>query len=172
MKFYKVQSEIALRPPRRRRGEKRGITRLKYVGIDYGLARTDLAVSDPEGRLAFPLVTLRLEEYPNRKDFLAALAARITAEEAEAVVMGLPLLDDGTDSLTTRQVRNVTERLKRRVDLPVFYMPELLSSEEAWSDLRDAGLTARKRKAVLDQQAAVRILASFLALPPEQRRPA
>ena len=121
---------------------------------------------------AFPLVTLRLEEYPNRKDFLAALAARITAEEAEAVVMGLPLLDDGTDSLTTRQVRNVTERLKRRVDLPVFYMPELLSSEEAWSDLRDAGLTARKRKAVLDQQAAVRILASFLALPPEQRRPA
>ena len=82
------------------------------------------------------------------------------------------LLDDGTDSLTTRQVRNVTERLKRRVDLPVFYMPELLSSEEAWSDLRDAGLTARKRKAVLDQQAAVRILASFLALPPEQRRPA
>ena len=162
MKFYKVQSEIALRPPRRRRGEKRGITRLKYVGIDYGLARTGLAVSDPEGRLAFPLVTLRLEEYPNRKDFLAALAARITAEEAEAVVMGLPLLDDGTDSLTTRQVRNVTERLKRRVDLPVFYMPELLSSEEAWSDLRDAGLTARKRKAVLDQQ----------ALPPEQRRPA
>lgn len=172
MKFYKVQSEIALRPPRRRRGEKRGITRLKYVGIDYGLARTGLAVSDPEGRLAFPLVTLRLEEYPNRKDFLAALAARITAEEAEAVVMGLPLLDDGTDSLTTRQVRNVTERLKRRVDLSVFYMPELLSSEEAWSDLRDAGLTARKRKAVLDQQAAVRILASFLALPPEQRRPA
>ena len=169
MKFYKVQSEIALRPPRRRRGEKRGITRLKYVGLDYGLARTGLAVSDPEGRLAFPLVTLRLEEYPNRKDFLAALAARITAEEAEAVVMGLPLLDDGTDSLTTRQVRNVTERLKR---LPVFYMPELLSSEEAWSDLRDAGLTARKRKAVLDQQAAVRILASFLALPPEQRRPA
>ena len=172
MKFYKVQSEIALRPPRRGRGEQRGITRLKYVGIDYGLARTGLAVSDPEGRLAFPLVTLRLEEYPNRKDFLAALAARITAEKAEAVVMGLPLLDDGTDSLTTRQVRNVTERLKRRVDLPVFYIPELLSSEEAWSDLCDAGLTARKRKAVLDQQAAVRILASFLALPPEQRRPA
>lgn len=142
------------------------------MGIDYGLARTGLAVSDPEGRLAFPLVTLRLEEYPNRKDLLAALAARITAEEAEAVVMGLPLLDDGTDSLTTRQVRNVTERLKRRVNLPVFYMPELLSSEEAWSDLRDAGLKACKRKAVLDQQAAVRILASFLALPPEQRRPA
>ncbi len=51
-------------------------------------------------------------------------------------------------------------------------MPELLSSEEAWADLREAGVRVGKRKAVLDQQAAVRILASFLALPPEQRRPA
>jgi putative Holliday junction resolvase len=145
---------------------------LKYVGVDYGLARTGLAVSDPEGRLAFPLTTLRLEEHAGRKEFLAALAARITAEAAGAVVMGLPLLDDGTDSLTTRQVRNITARLKRRLDLPVFYMPELLSSEEAWADLREAGVRVGKRKAVLDQQAAVRILASFLALPPEQRRPA
>lgn len=142
------------------------------MGVDYGLARTGLAVSDPEGRLAFPLVTLRLEEHAGRKEFLAALAARIRAEAAGAVVMGLPLLDDGTDSLTTRQVRNITARLKRRLDLPVFYMPELLSSEEAWADLREAGVRVGKRKAVLDQQAAVRILASFLALPPEQRRPA
>jgi len=145
---------------------------LKYVGVDYGLVRTGLAVSDPEGRLAFPLGTLRLEEHADRKEFLGALVARITAEDAGAVVMGLPLLDDGKDSLTTRQVRNVTGRLKRRLDLPVFYMPELLSSEEAWTDLREAGFKARKRKAVLDQQAAVRILASFLALPPGQWRPA
>ena len=142
------------------------------MGVDYGLARTGLSVSDPEGRLAFPLTTLRLEDYADRKEFLAALVAGITAEGAGAVVMGLPELDDGTDSLTTRQVRNITGPLKRRLDLPVFYMPELLSSEEAWSDLREAGLKARKRKAVLDQQAAVRILASFLALPPGQRRPA
>ncbi|MGE9984774.1 Holliday junction resolvase RuvX [Desulfovibrio sp. SGI.169] len=145
---------------------------MKYVGVDYGLARTGLAVSDPEGRLVFPLLTLRLEEHANRKDFLAALAARIAAEGAGAVVMGLPVLDDGTDSLTTRQVRNITGRLKRRLNLPFFYMPELLSSEEAWADLREAGLKARKRKAILDQQAAVRILASFLALPPAQRRAA
>lgn len=142
------------------------------MGVDYGLARTGLAVSDPEGRLVFPLLTLRLEEHANRKDFLAALAARIAAEGAGAVVIGLPVLDDGTDSLTTRQVRNITGRLKRRLNLPFFYMPELLSSEEAWADLREAGLKARKRKAILDQQAAVRILASFLALPPAQRRAA
>ena len=50
---------------------------MKFVGVDYGLARTGLAVSDPEGRLAFPLETLRLEDFTDRKVFLAALAERI-----------------------------------------------------------------------------------------------
>ncbi|MBO6171026.1 MAG: Holliday junction resolvase RuvX [Desulfovibrio sp.] len=145
---------------------------MKFVGIDYGLARTGLAVSDPEGRLAFPLGTLRLEDFPDRKAFLAALAGRILDVGAEAVVMGLPLLADGTESLTTRQVRNVTGRLKRRVPLPFYFMAEELSSEEAWADLRAAGLARGKRKAVLDQQAAVRILSSFLALAPQHWSPA
>ena len=145
---------------------------MKFVGVDYGLARTGLAVSDPEGRLAFPLMTLRLEDFSDRKAFLAALAERIVEAGAEAVVVGLPLTLDGEESLTTRQIRNVTERLKRRVSLPFFFMLEALSSQEAWSDLREAGLKMRKRKAVLDQQAAVRILSSFLSLAPQDRRPA
>lgn len=143
---------------------------MRYAGIDYGLARTGLAVSDPEGRVAFPLATFRLADYAGRSALLDALAERIRTEGAEAVVMGLPLLLDGGESLTTRQVRNVTERLKRRLELPVYYMPELLSSEEAAQDLREAGLSREKARAVLDRQAAARILASFLSEPEERRR--
>lgn len=143
---------------------------MRYAGIDYGLARTGLAVSDPEGRVAFPLATFRLADYAGRSALLDALAGRIREEGAGAVVMGLPLLLDGGESLTTRQVRNVTERLKRRLELPVYYMPELLSSEEAALDLREAGLSREKARAVLDRQAAARILASFLAEPEEKRR--
>ena len=143
---------------------------MRYAGIDYGLARTGLAVSDPEGRVAFPLATFRLADYAGRSALLDALAGRIREEGAGAVVMGLPLLLDGGESLTTRQVRNVTERLKRRLELPVYFMPELLSSEEAAQDLREAGLSREKARAVLDRQAAARILASFLAEPEEKRR--
>ena len=143
---------------------------MRYAGIDYGLARTGLAVSDPEGRVAFPLATYRLADYAGRSALLDALATRIREERAGAVVMGLPLLMDGGESLTTRQVRNVTERLKRRLELPVYYMPELLSSEEAAQDLREAGLSRAKARAVLDRQAAARILASFLAEPEDRRR--
>lgn len=142
---------------------------VKFACIDYGLARTGLAASDPEERMAFPLETLWLRDFASRKDFLAALSGRIAAAGAEAVVMGLPLTALGEDSLSTRQVRNVTRRLQRRLPLPFYFMPEELSSEEAWADLREAGLARRRRKDVLDQQAAVRILASFLELAPERR---
>ncbi|BAV91578.1 Holliday junction resolvase RuvX [Candidatus Desulfovibrio trichonymphae] len=143
---------------------------MKYVGVDYGLARTGLAVSDPEGRLAFPLATLRLQDFLNRKALLAELAARVAHEGAGTVVVGLPVHEDGRESLITRQVRNVTERLKRRVYLPFFFMAETLSSVEALDDLREAGIASKRRRDVIDQQAAVRILASFLALNPDERR--
>ena len=74
--------------------------------------------------------------------------------------------------MTTRLVRNVTERLTRRVPLPFYFMSERLSSEAAERELREVGRTGRRCKAVLDQQAAVRILESFLSLSPDQRRPA
>ena len=148
------------------------MSRVKCVGIDYGLERTGLAACDEAGVLAYPLTTLRLADYPDRKAFLAALAERVLAEDPAAVVLGLPLREDGTESLTTRQVRNVTERLKRRVPLPFYFMSELLSSEAAERELREVGRTGRRCKAVLDQQAAVRILESFLSLSPDQRRPA
>lgn len=143
---------------------------VKYVGIDYGLSRTGLAVSDPEGRMAFPLATLALRYFSGRGALLAALVVRIAETKAGAVVMGLPFLADGGESETTRQVRNVTERIRRRLALPVYFMPELLSTVEALRDLRQAGLRESRRRAVLDQQAAVRILASFLALRPDERR--
>lgn len=139
---------------------------MKLVGIDYGLVRTGLAATDPDGVLAYPLTTLDLNAFPSRKALLEALAGIIRQERPDAVVVGLPLMPDGTESLTTRQVRNFASRLVHRADCPVLFMEELLSSEEAAWDLAEAGVRDRKRrKAVLDQQAAVRILESYLHQP-------
>lgn len=138
---------------------------MKYVSIDYGLVRTGLAASDPEGIIAYPLETLELPHFSGRKAFLAALTERILKEKPDAVIVGLPLMPDGSESLTTRQVRNFTKRLQHRISCPVLFMEELLSSEEAAMDLADAGVHGKRKKAVLDQQAAVRILENFLAYP-------
>ena len=140
---------------------------MKLLGIDYGQARTGIAITDAGGRMAFPRCVLRKN---TRRDFFAALCDLIAAEAPKALVVGLPLQDDGGESLSVRQVRNFVERLKRRVDLPIYYMEELLSTHEALAQFRETG--HRPADGELDQQAATRILESFLNEPEARWKPA
>jgi putative Holliday junction resolvase len=139
----------------------------KLLGIDYGQARTGIAITDAGGRMAFPRCVLRKD---TRRAFFAKLCALIDAEAPQAIVVGLPLLDDGNESLSARQVRNFVQSLKRRMELPIYYMEELLSTHEAREQFREAGHKAANGE--LDQQAAVRILESFLNEPESRWRPA
>ncbi len=140
---------------------------MKYLAIDYGQKRTGIAVSDSGGSMAFPRRTILMK---TRDAFFAELLSLIETEKPDALVVGLPVDLDGTETLTTRQVRNFTDRLARRTPLPIYIMPEALSSLEAELDLRAAGRSAAASRSVLDQQAAVRILQSFLDQPETQRK--
>ena len=141
---------------------------MKFLCIDYGQKRTGLAVCDPGERMAFPREMLLMRGKDRFFNELLAVAER---EQAEAFVIGLPLRENGEDSETTRQVRNMAARLKRRSDLPVYFMEEALSSYEAESRLREAGSGGKALKSKLDSAAAVAILESFLALPGFRRVP-
>lgn len=140
---------------------------MKYVALDYGTRRVGVAVTDPEGRVAFPRCTLARE---TRDAFFRDLLDLLDRERPDALVLGLPLHVDGSECLSTRQARNFAASLERRTPLPVFWMEETLSSHEAEADLRAAGLDGRASRRVVDQQAAVRILETFLAQPEERRR--
>lgn len=132
---------------------------MRALGIDFGLKRVGLAVSDPTGTLVSPYRTI----VRTTRDALFDELAEILRDEAvEAVVVGLPLSLDGADTLTTRQVRNFAASLSRRTDLPVHLMDERLSSAQAETELNAAGVRGKKRKAVLDSQAAAVILRSWL----------
>lgn len=133
-----------------------------YLGIDYGLERMGVAVSDPDGRIAFPVGTFALANYPGRAAQLDALAACARERGAAGIIMGLPLLVDGTETIACRQARNVAARLRRRCALPVHFMPEELSTCQALDDLKEAGVKKGRMKGVIDQQAACRILQSWL----------
>lgn len=139
---------------------------MKYLAIDYGLKRVGIAVSDMDGNFSFPRCTLKRE---TRAAFFAELLALLEEEKAEAIVVGLPLYTDGTECLTTVQVRHFVESLKRRTSLPVYWMNEVLSSAAAEHELYDFGMGYREVKKVVDQQAAVLILESFLDQPEERR---
>ncbi|HKK33802.1 MAG TPA: Holliday junction resolvase RuvX [Desulfomicrobiaceae bacterium] len=133
---------------------------MRYLGIDFGLKRVGLALTDPSGTMAFPYKTLHRT---TRRQFFEDLLAVMDQEKVEGVVLGLPLDLEGRETETTRQVINFKNSLARRTDLPIYLVNEALSSFEAEQTLTSTGMKKKKQKPVLDQMAAIIILESFLA---------
>ncbi|MHC1700532.1 MAG: Holliday junction resolvase RuvX [Humidesulfovibrio sp.] len=136
---------------------------MRTLGIDFGTKRVGLAITDPEGRMAFARKSI---ERTTRDALFETLVALVEAEGVGAIVVGLPLTLEGGDSLTTRQARNFAESLGRRIACPIHLVDERLSSAAAEEQLKEAGLCSRKRKEKLDSQAAVQILEAWIARNP------
>jgi putative Holliday junction resolvase len=132
---------------------------VRALGIDFGLKRVGLAISDRSGILVSPYLTL---ERTTRDALFEAIIEIIRKEAVEAIVVGLPLSMDGEDTLTTRQARNFAQSLGRRTDLPIHLADERLTSAQAEEELNAADLRGTKRKMALDSQAAVIILRTWL----------
>lgn len=139
---------------------------MKYLAIDYGTKRVGIAVTDRDGHFVFPRCTLKRE---TKAAFWAEFLALLEKEQPGALVLGLPLHVDGTECMTTRQVRNFAESLKRRTDLPIYWSNETLSSHAAEQRLYEQGLGFARVKELVDQHAAAVILEAFLELPEEKR---
>lgn len=127
------------------------------LGVDPGDARIGVARSDPSGMLATPVETVR-----RGKGDLARLR-RIVAELGEEttvleVVVGLPRSLRGGEGPAAAKVREFAAALAERLDVPVRLVDERLSTVSAEAMLRDQGRKGAKRRAVVDQAAAVVIL--------------
>jgi putative pre-16S rRNA nuclease len=124
------------------------------LGIDPGDARIGVARSDPSGFLATPVETVR-----RGKGDLARIAAIAAEEEAVEVVVGLPRSLSGREGPAAAKVREFAAALARRVaPLPVRLVDERMTTVSAEAMLRDQGRKGGKRRALVDQAAAVLIL--------------
>lgn len=132
---------------------------MKVVAIDHGEKRVGLAVSDPAGRMALGLPLYIVKGDGGDADRLAAI---VREQEAERVVVGLPLNMDGTEGPAAARVREFVEELKNHLDLPVDLWDERLTSEEAAGRLRGAPMTRSKRRGHTNTVAAQIILESYL----------
>ncbi len=144
----------------------------RVLGVDFGERRVGVALSDPTGRLASPLETLhrRLGKRPP----LHALAEVGRAHEVVAVVFGLPLELDGSESDWTREVRAAGEGVAERLGVPVHFVDERMTSVVAERQVRQSGLPRNRReeRGRVDAQAAVLILQRWLdAGEPRDRAP-
>ena len=132
----------------------------RIIAIDYGDARTGVAVSDLTGTLAGEALTI--QEW-NAEKLAQRLAFFARERDAEKFVLGLPKNMDGTEGDRCAIVKEFMGEVKKKYpDVEVFFWDERLSTVAATRSLIEADVSRKKRKKVIDKMAAVFILQGFL----------
>lgn len=132
----------------------------RRLGIDVGAVRVGVALSDPDGVLATPLVTVP-RDVAGGSD-LAAIAGLVAEHEVVGIVLGLPRTLAGREGPAAEAARDFAAGLASVVDVPVELSDERLTTVVATQQLRERGVKGRKQRAVVDQAAAVAILQGWL----------
>jgi len=128
------------------------------LGVDLGDARIGIARSDPSGMLATPVETVQ-----RGPGDLARIRTLVVDCSAVEVVLGLPRSLSGGEGPAARKVREFAGGLAEAVaPVPVRLCDERLSTVTAEAVLRGQGRKGQRRRAVVDQAAAVVILQNAL----------
>lgn len=138
----------------------------RIVGIDFGMARIGVALSDERKIIATPLFTLKCEK--KSEQTVAKLIADLKKHaeqqkyQIEEIVVGMPLLMSGKVGLLADEVKHFIQLLAHAIQLPVIPWDERLTSVQAEKSLREGNMTRKKRSQHVDTVAAVIILQNYL----------
>ncbi|MEP6842756.1 MAG: Holliday junction resolvase RuvX [Pseudolysinimonas sp.] len=136
------------------------------LGVDAGKARVGVAMCDPDGLLATPVVTLG-----RGGSTIADLRGLVIEHTAVEVVVGLPLSLRGDDTASTVNARELAAELAAVVEVPVRLVDERLSTVSAQRALHQSGRSVKASRPVIDQVAAVIILQNALDFERSAGRP-
>jgi len=133
-----------------------------YIGIDFGLVNMGIALGQSITGMAAALKTIHVK---NKKFKWKDLDEIIRQWQPAAIIIGLPLTEDGQQQLSTRQAHNFANKLIERYRIPVHEVDERYSSMQAQDDFSEArkqGHAKKKQQKNLDSHAAKNILQRWL----------
>ena len=149
------------------------LSRGRRLGVDVGKVRVGVAVSDPDGILATPLVTGPRDQGAAADSVPADIAelVRLVGEhEVVQIVVGLPVRLNGAEGPAAIDIRAYAGRLAQAVGaVPIALADERMSTVVATRRLAERGVRGKRQRAVVDQAAAVEILQSWLDAQRRQR---
>jgi putative Holliday junction resolvase len=129
------------------------------IGLDLGTKTIGVATSDPDRRLATAVETIAHTTFSADAKRLLALAAE---RKAAGFVLGLPINMDGSEGPRAQSTRSFARNLARLTPLPIGLWDERLSTSAVERELIAADMSRARRKAVIDQHAAIFILQGAL----------
>lgn len=138
----------------------------RILGIDFGLSRIGLALSDERKIIAMPLATFSAEK--RSEQTVTKFVQYIhQLEEAngyliEELVIGLPLLMSGKTGFLADEVKHFVQLVQQSISIPIYTWDERLTTAQAERSLRETNLTRKRRSKIVDTVSATIILQNYL----------
>ena len=133
---------------------------MKILAVDFGDARTGLAVCDKDELIASPLTVIN-DGYKER--VIEKIIDAAKENRVEEIVVGNPINMNGTAGPRSELCRSVADALAEKSGIPVRLWDERSTTVSAIGILNQTDVRGKKRKAVIDAVAAVLILESYMA---------
>lgn len=132
---------------------------MRILALDAGESRVGVAASDPLGKTAQPLETLTNDDgiFTRIRELAESLDARL-------IVVGLPLLMDGSEGAQAETVREFALEVARETGLEVTFIDERLTTKQAEAVFRGEKMGRDERRAASDRVAAALILQTYLEM--------
>lgn len=131
----------------------------RIIGIDWGLRRCGVAVSDENRGFVFARPQIYIK---GQDELIQNILQIISSEKFVGIVVGLPMYEDGTESDTTKMVREFANVLSNHTDLPIIFVPENLTSMAAQEEIGRKSISKIKQE--LDSVSAKIILENAISL--------
>jgi len=131
----------------------------RLLALDVGDKRIGVAVSDATGMIVTPVETVHRK---NMKADVTRIAEIARKQEVAAIVLGLPKNMDGTEGEQAAKVRSFAKKLEREAKVAIHFEDERLSTFEATERLVVRGVKTGTNRDLVDMEAAVIILQTFL----------
>jgi len=132
---------------------------MRILAVDPGSKRIGLAISDPTGTIANPLMVIL---HVARLVDAAAVAELAASHTAGLIVIGQSFDEDGNPSFEGRRSRRFAEALKTQTTIPVILWDESFTTQAARSARLQMGASRKNRSGHLDDLAATALLQSYL----------
>lgn len=131
----------------------------RILGLDWGLRRCGVAVSDENRDFIFARPQLNIK---TQDELVQKVLDIISADKIDGIVLGLPLHADGTDSNTTKMVREFAQLLSKNTNISIIFIEENLTSAAAQAEIGRKSISKIKQE--LDSVSAKIILENAIAL--------
>lgn len=134
----------------------------RTLGVDFGDARTGLALSDLSGFLASGCGTIKSKSFKETGDSVVEIAKK---NDVGLIVLGHPINMNGTEGPRSEKIKAFADYLREHSGIEVVLHDERLSTANAHVMLNMTGTHGQKRKEIIDEMSACLILQSYLDSP-------